>query len=171
VRVPRFLLHFLWSRCFSVTLKRPPDETIGGYDNPYMLRWWVGGKKRKWFNLYIHEFRRSDDDRACHDHRAHNISVILQTGYWEYVRRNFSDIGQIFIRDEGDIVFRRAQTPHRVMLYSDQSTDLWEMSALTLFIKGPDFREWGFHCPKGFIPRQKFVDPGEPGKVGKGCDQ
>ena len=47
MRVPRFLLRFLWSRCFSITLKRPPDEIIGGAENPYMLRWWIGGKKRK----------------------------------------------------------------------------------------------------------------------------
>jgi hypothetical protein len=45
---------------------RPPDFVIGG-DSPYMLRWWII-PRNKFFNIYLHRFLRSDDDRALHDH-------------------------------------------------------------------------------------------------------
>ena len=47
--------------------RRPPDFVIGGADRPYMRRWYLVPKNTQ-LNVYLHHFRRSDDDRALHDH-------------------------------------------------------------------------------------------------------
>ena len=56
--------------------KRPPNAIIGGPENPYLLRWWLIPRNR-WFNVYLHQFKRSDDDRALHDHPWINASIVL----------------------------------------------------------------------------------------------
>ena len=43
--------------------------------------------------------------------------------------------------------------------------------AVSLFITGPTVREWGFHCPKGWVLWSLFVDDKDTGKVGQGCDE
>src|SRR5690242_14714107 len=63
--------------------RRPPDVIIGGRDRPYMLRWFVIPRNR-FFNIYLHHFHRSDDDRALHDHPWLNLSIILQGEYVEH---------------------------------------------------------------------------------------
>ena len=47
--------------------RRPADFVIGGAERPYLRRWWVIPRNRL-FNVYLHQFLRSDDDRALHDH-------------------------------------------------------------------------------------------------------
>ena len=46
---------------------REPDFIIGGHEAPYLRRHWLIPRNR-FFNIYVHEFLRSDDDRALHDH-------------------------------------------------------------------------------------------------------
>jgi hypothetical protein len=46
---------------------RQPDFVIGGPAAPYLRRHWLIPRNR-FFNIYVHEFLRSDDDRALHDH-------------------------------------------------------------------------------------------------------
>lgn len=123
--------------------KRPPDFVIGPEDDPYLRRWWVIPRNR-FFNIYLHNIRRSDDDRALHDHPWWNVSIILRGGYLEimpHARR---------WRSRGSIVFRRAKAAHRLALdkVHPQSSG---RPCWTLFITGPVVREWGFHCPKGWV--------------------
>ena len=47
--------------------RRAPDFVIGGSDNPYLLRWFLIPRNPV-FNVYLHKFMRSDDDRALHTH-------------------------------------------------------------------------------------------------------
>lgn len=63
---------------------RKPDFVIGSEDNPYLLRWWIL-PRNKFFNIYLHLFMRSDDDRALHDHPWWNASFVLDGGYYEYM--------------------------------------------------------------------------------------
>jgi hypothetical protein len=144
-----------------VIFKRPPDFIVGTAEYPYLLRWWVI-PRNKWFNIYLHKFIRSDDDRALHDHRAHNLSIILRGGYFEYFAKGpHPHIPRH--RGVGYVVFRRAATAHRIELLPGQV-------AWTLFVTGPHIREWGFHCPKGWMPWQQFTKPDSPGEIGPGCD-
>lgn len=142
-----------------VAQSRPPDFIIGGGDNPYMLRWWLIPRNR-FFNVYLHKFLRSDDDRALHDHPWWNVSFILSGEYVEHmilaggVHRAQRYVG-------GNIRFRGATTAHRIEI--DKPT--W-----SLFFTGPVIRQWGFHCPNGWRHWKEFVSDRDSGAIGKGCE-
>src|SRR5258707_1186927 len=97
-----------WRKCF--TIPRPADFNIGGQGDVYLERWWVIPRNR-YFNIYLHHFLRSDDDRALHDHPWWNLSVLLKGKYLEhrptYVR----------IRRRGQVVLRKATASHRIELF------------------------------------------------------
>jgi hypothetical protein len=136
---------------------RKPDFVIGGQDAPYLLRWWLLPRNPV-FNVYVHQFLRSDDDRALHDHPwIFNCSILLEGQYLEHTPNG------AFFRKAGDWKFRWGAAPHRVELTNEFC---W-----TLFITGPRVREWGFHCPKGWVHWRQFTDSRDSGSVGKGCDQ
>ena len=67
-----------------LTVPRAPDFVIGPAGDPYMRRWWVI-PRNKWFNIYLHNIMRSDDDRALHDHPWTNVSVLLRGSYLEHL--------------------------------------------------------------------------------------
>ncbi|HXG70575.1 MAG TPA: hypothetical protein VNJ04_08195 [Gemmatimonadaceae bacterium] len=143
-----------------MTFVRRPDFVIGGSE-PYLKRWWVIPRNRR-FNVYLHEILRDDDDRALHDHPWWNVSVILRGGYVEVMpdgRRT---------RRVGQVVFRRAEAAHRLVLTRDVSGRA--VPCWSLFITGPRVRDWGFWCPKGWRPWREFVNTRDHGSVGRGCD-
>lgn len=153
-------------RFISRVARRPADFTIGGDGDPYLRRWYVIPRNR-FFNVYLHEFVRSDDDRALHDHPWWNCSVVLRGMYLEHLQD-----GRIVARREGRVVFRRPATAHRVELIESSLADGSMRHVWSLFLTGPRIREWGFHCPQGWVPWQKFVALTADGNaVGKGCDQ
>lgn len=136
---------------------RNPDFVIGDVHDPYLLRWFVIPRNR-WFNIYLHLFLRSDDDRALHDHPWVNLSVLLSGHYLEHLPG-----GIVKHRRRGQIVLRRASCAHRVELINGP---VW-----TLFLTGPKVRSWGFHCPKGWRHWREFTNTADDGAtVGKGCD-
>lgn len=141
--------------------RRQPDFIIGGADRPYIRRWWVIPRNRL-FNIYLHEFLRSDDDRALHDHPWLNASILLRGSYVEHTIEA-GGINQRRPRRAGNIVFRRAKCAHRIEI----DAPCW-----SLFITGPIVRQWGFHCPdSGWVHWKKFVATDDAGGVGKGCAQ
>lgn len=154
------LVTCLGDRIIARTSARLPDVTIGGHADPYLLRWWVI-PRNKWFNIYLHRFLRSDDDRALHDHPWMWCSILLRGAYLEVTQRPGWQRCDLFFA--GDIRFHRAKFAHRLEI--DRRLETW-----TLFITGPVVREWGFHCPKGWRPWWKFVDKDDPGSIGPGCD-
>ena len=144
---------------------RAPDFIIGAGrgEVPYLLRWYIIPRNR-FFNIYLHKFLRDDDDRALHDHPWHSLSIGLKGRYKEIMP------GRWVMRRPGVPVFRRATHQHRIVLLTDWKT-LADRPVWTLFITGPKVRDWGFWCPQGFIPWQRFVDQKDHGAVGRGCDQ
>lgn len=143
-----------------VTQKREPDFIIGEADNPYLRRWFVIPRNR-FFNIYLHHFLRSDDDRAVHDHPWAFGSWLMQGSYMETTeiegRRQSSHV------PEGSFRFRRSTFAHIIELHEGP---VW-----TLFLTGPRQREWGFHCPKGWRHWRDFTAPETNGAtVGRGCD-
>lgn len=149
--------------------RRPPDFVIGPRDNPYLLRWHLV-KRDDAASLYIHRILRSDDDRALHDHRGDNVSIILRGGYCEVTPQ-----GNAIPRDAaaaqrhsqdyhgaGEVLDRAAEAAHRLVLEPGEE-------AVTLFITAPTCREWGFWCPQGWRRWQDFVAKDDPGAVGPGC--
>lgn len=152
----------LSDRLISRATRRAPDFVIGGHERPYLLRWWLLPRNPV-FNVYLHCFLRSDDDRALHDHPwLFNCSMLLQGRYREHTPAG------AFERHAGDWKFRWGGAPHRVELLTsdDQLAACW-----TLFITGPRVREWGFYCPKGFVHWKAFTASTDKGDIGRGCDQ
>lgn len=173
------------------TFKRPPDFAIGGWDDPYLLRWYLI-PRNPFFNIYLHKFLRDDDDRAMHDHPWHSLSIVLKGKYIEHINEVKTRKGKrlgvwleytIRTRVSGNIVFRKATHKHRIELYrygqcehkhhvkENDCGAIEIIPAWTLFITGPKIREWGFWCPQGFVHWEKFTTPGDSSTVGKGCDQ
>lgn len=140
--------------------RRPPDVVIGAPRDPYMLRWHIL-PRNPICNVYLHRFLKSDDERALHDHPWWNVSYLLDGEYTEHT----IPAGGVHVRKiykAGDLKFRGASAAHRIELHAGPC---W-----TLFITGPRFRRWGFHCPNGWRHWKEFVQPERPGEIGRGCE-
>lgn len=140
---------------------RQPDVVIGGIDNPYLMRWFLI-PRNAFFNIYVHYFLRSDDDRALHDHPWVNCSILLRGSYTEHQIAQ-GGINTRTVRKAGDWCIRPSgKIAHRI--------ELTHGPCWTLFITGPRYREWGFHCEReGWLHWKRFTAKNNPGEVGKGC--
>lgn len=142
-------------RLIDWAANRSPDFVIGGNEDPYLLRWWLIPRNPV-FNIYLHLFLRSDDDRALHDHPWANCSILLEGQYREHTTEGFKDF------KAGDWKFRRSgKMAHRI--------ELTHGSCWTVFITGPRLREWGFLCPRGWVHWKDFTDSRDKGAIGRGC--
>lgn len=127
--------------------------------SPYLTRYYLFLKDRKNFpfNVFLHNFHRSDPD-DLHDHPWPYATLILKGGYWEWVpvfetSGNIADptlgqkpkiIGEKKIwRGPGHFRICGAESYHRVEL--EPGVDCW-----TLFMPGPQKREWGFLTHKNW---------------------
>lgn len=178
---------------------RPPDFIVGGTENPYLLRWYltpwrrwhaqarnathptISTRLKGWLGLvlpsvYLHCFRRDDDDRALHDHPWPWCSILLRNGYIEHTIA----AGGIHRRTERQAPSIRIAGPrraHRIELLPDTANpanafETWpRIECWTLFITGPRVRQWGFHCPEqGWVHWKKFTAADDPGAIGPGCE-
>ncbi|KMK63786.1 hypothetical protein [Puniceibacterium sp. IMCC21224] len=128
---------------------RAPDFVIGAGERPYMLRWYILPRNEV-FNVYYHVI--------LHDHPWPSFSIMMSGAMCEVTPDGSRLIGA------GDCVYRGPEFSHRLELIDG-------LPAETLFITGPKVRDWGFHCPKGWVHWQEFVDPGDVGSVGRGCGE
>lgn len=145
--------------------KRAPDFVIGGKNDPYMERWWLIPRNPV-FNIYLHRFWRSDDDRALHDHPWFNISILLQGTYVEHTIA----AGGVHHQKRyytGDFKLRSPWAAHRIEIDDSNARCGYVWS---LFITGPIIRTWGFHCPAGWRPWTLFVSERDKGSIGRGCE-
>lgn len=139
---------------------REPDFVIGDKASPYLKRWWLI-PRNKIFNVYLHQFHKSDDDRALHDHPwLFNCSILLRGRYMEHKPNEI-----VKLRKPGRIYFRWGKAPHRVELTAKKP--VW-----TVFITGSVVREWGFYCPQGWKHWKLFTKQSPGGnETGAGCDE
>ncbi len=140
-----------------VLFRRPHDFTIGPKDRPYMLRWYIIPRNR-FFNVYLHKICRDDDDRALHDHPWASLSLILAGGYCEVKPSGRRDYAA------GSVILRGSTYQHRLEVLGGEPC--W-----TLFVTGSRVREWGFHCPKGFVSWKDFCATDDYGNIGRGCGE
>lgn len=169
----------------EVVNKREPDIYIGGRTNTYMERWYLIPHNR-FFNVYLHHFLRSDDDRALHDHPWWNFSWLLK-GEYEEVTADMDGVLQMamseddhqFLREErlkpggkrkvtrrkaGQMALRLAKKAHRIQLLKDAAGR--EQPVWTLFVTGPKLRVWGFWCREGWVAfdsaarKERRLNPG-----------
>jgi len=166
MRLPSFITKPLLRWAERVQASRPPDRRIGPTDAPYMERWHIY-RNNKLGGLYLHVFHHDDDDRALHDHPFRSLSISIDGEMREIYAENGSDPKDTKqhsarIVRTGKVVARGGRFSHRMELLTDTAT--------TLFFIGPHFRDWGFHCPRGWRSWRDYCDPLDPNKVGPGCD-
>jgi hypothetical protein len=129
---------------------------------PYLRRWFVIPRNR-FFNIYLHQFMRSDKD-VPHDHPWASLSLLLKG--WAVDVRLLTDDSEPYQTDttvtrvvgEGDWVFRGAKYAHKVVVGESAATSggVW-----TLFITGPKIRQWGFYCADGWKAWKDFMADGK----------
>ncbi|WP_231730639.1 MULTISPECIES: hypothetical protein [Sphingomonadales] len=158
--IPEFAsLEQMQAWAHELMASRAPDFVIG---DDYLRRWYVIPRNPS-ANVYLHHILHSDDDRALHDHPWSNTSVLIGGRYVEHMAAPGG--GEIRVtRHAGDVVTRMASDAHRLEIMPGES-------AISLFITGPKVRDWGFHCPKGWVPWQEFTSPEDSSKTGKGCGE
>lgn len=148
-------------RWAGMIMKRPPDFKIQGESGlgDYLHRWYVIPRNEH-MNVYLHHMLRSDKD-VPHDHPWANTSLIIGGRYVEQTLD-----GHNVVRRPGDIVHRAAADAHRLILYKGET-------AMSLFFTGPKTRDWGFHCPKGWVSWQDFTGGVHSGRgnIGRGCGE
>jgi hypothetical protein len=129
---------------------------------PYLVRYYLFLKDRKTFpfNIFLHQFLRSDPD-DLHDHPWPYFTLILKGGYWEWVpiidhstdypdpvvapKEPIKIIGEKKVwRGPGHFRISRSESLHRIEV--EPSVDCW-----TLFMPGPQIREWGFLTHRNWI--------------------
>jgi len=124
-------------------------------NEPYLERYYLFLKDRTRFpfNVFLHRFLKSDPDDV-HDHPWPYATLILKGGYWEWVPQFNSrgeKVGEIaHWRKPGHFRTCRANSFHRIEL--DPSIECW-----TLFMPGPQKREWGFLTRHGWIQHEQYL--------------
>jgi len=165
-------MNFLSRLCTLVW--RKPDLVVYNPEGLiYLRRWWVVPRNRFGFNIYLHHFLSSDEDRALHNHPwKWNISILLSGFYLEHVPVNTDD--WILHKNRDKIVkkrypfipiYRNERSIHKIELIDNKP--IW-----TLFITGPVIQEWGFYCPSFWRHHEEFLDKSDKSASirGKGCD-
>jgi len=124
-------------------------------DEPYLERYYLFLRDRTWFpfNVFLHKFLKSDPDDV-HDHPWPYATLILKGGYYEYVP-NFSQSGALvgetrYWRGPGHFRICRSTSYHRIELA--EGVECW-----TLFMPGPQKREWGFLVNNKWIPNGDYL--------------
>lgn len=124
-------------------------------NEPYLERYYLFLKDRQKFpfNIFLHHFLKGDPDDV-HDHPWSYFTLILKGGYWEYIPQFNSEgkktceIGKW--RGPGHFRLCKPISFHRIEL--DPSVDCW-----TLFMPGPQKREWGFLVKNKWIHNNDYI--------------
>jgi hypothetical protein len=124
-------------------------------NEPYLERYYLFLKDRTWFpfNIFLHRFLKSDPDDV-HDHPWPYATIILKGGYYEWIPQ-FNDknekIGEIaHWCKPGHFRTCSATSYHRIEL--DPNIECW-----TLFMPGPQQREWGFLVKNKWIQNEQYL--------------
>ncbi len=132
MRLPNFLRARLLGLARRIMNSRPPDRVIGGR---YLSRWHVIPRNR-FFNIYLHKTLTSDRGRGVHDHPWASVSLHLEGERLEVTP------GCVFLRQPGDVVFRRAKAQHKLFQRNGEPV-------VTLFLTARRTRRWFFYAPDG----------------------
>jgi len=124
-------------------------------DEPYLERYYLFLKDRQRFpfNIFLHKFLKSDPDDV-HDHPWPYSTLILKGGYYEWTPI-FDGGGKKIAekcawRGPGHFRTCSATSYHRIEL--DPNVTAW-----TLFMPGPQKREWGFLVNNKWIHNDTYL--------------
>lgn len=119
-------------------------------NEPLLTRYYLFLKDRKRFpfNIFLHKFHKGDPGDV-HDHPWPYFTLILAGGYYEWVLENNIEIRKW--RSPGHFRFCRATSYHRIEL--KEGVTPW-----TLFMPGPQKREWGFLVNNKWIHNDHYLE-------------
>ena len=124
-------------------------------NEPYLERYYIFLRDRTWFpfNVFIHKFIKSDPDDV-HDHPWPYATLILKGGYNEWVPV-FDNTGKkidevCYWRGPGHFRISGSNSYHRIELV--EGVTPW-----TMFMPGPQRREWGFLVNNRWIHNEKYL--------------
>jgi hypothetical protein len=124
-------------------------------NEPYLERYYLFLKDRKRFpfNVFLHKFLKGDPDDV-HDHPWPYATLIIKGGYYEWIPQFNADGTKNFeIRKWRGPGHFRVCSPisyHRIEL--KEGVPAW-----TLFMPGPQRREWGFLVNNKWIHNDKYL--------------
>jgi hypothetical protein len=124
-------------------------------NEPLLTRYYLFLKDRKWFpfNVFLHKFHKGDPDDV-HDHPWPYATLILKGGYYEWTPmfdKQGNMLGEICQwRGPGHFRVCGANSYHRIEL--DPNVTAW-----TLFMPGPQKREWGFLVKNKWIHNELYL--------------
>lgn len=123
-----------------VDLSQPNLIISPNGNNPYLARWHLHKGNRA--SIYLHAQVADDPYCDLHDHPSASTSLILSGGYKEFVCNRVGDVWVPLpipiTRRPGDMIYRPAEAPHRLVLPEGSRY------SLSLFMMAPGRREWGF---------------------------
>jgi quercetin dioxygenase-like cupin family protein len=151
IKLPGAIVVALRRRVLNHIENNPPTRIIRAASEAHYLQRWELRNNNPNFDIYLHRFLKSDDTDALHDHPAVSLAILLSGSYKEWLGAN-----RYKVRHPGDVILRAPATPHRIEI--DESAS----APVTLFIRGPKLREWGFHCASGWRHHSDFHT--------RGCD-
>ena len=124
-------------------------------NEPYLERYYLFLKERKTFpfNIFLHKFLKGDPDDV-HDHPWPYATLILKGGYYEWIPQ-FNSAGQKtgeirYWRGPGHFRICKSTSYHRIELAEG-------VTAWTLFMPGPQTREWGFLVKNKWIHNDSYL--------------
>ena len=123
-------------------------------NEPYLERYYLFLKDRKKFpfNIFLHKFLKGDPDDV-HDHPWPYATLILKGGYWEWIPQfaNGIKIGEYCVwRGPGSFRTCGSNSYHRIELEPG-------VTAWTLFMPGPQKREWGFWYKQKWVHNETYL--------------
>jgi len=125
-------------------------------NEPLLTRYYLFLKDRKTFpfNVFLHKFHKGDPDDV-HDHPWPYATLILKGGYYEWTPM-FDGKGHMLgevckWRGPGHFRICGANSYHRIEL--DPGVTPW-----TLFMPGPQKREWGFLVKNKWIHNDNYLE-------------
>ena len=125
-------------------------------NEPYLERYYLFLKDRKRFpfNVFLHKFLKGDPDDV-HDHPWPYATLILSGGYYEWVpvfNTTGEKINEIkYWRAPGHFRVCNPNSYHRIELKEG-------VTAWTLFMPGPQKREWGFLVNNKWIHNDNYLE-------------
>lgn len=120
------------------------EQEIDGYYQPYLDRVYLF--RCRLFSIRFHKILMSDRDRHLHDHPWTWVTFMVRGAYFETTEAGVRKVRA------GMVNGHRATTPHKLTLISKE---VW-----TLFITGPEKREWGFHTEDGWVAHYDYLNEG-----------
>lgn len=155
----------------------------------YMERFWLVRHNADKSNraVRLHHIKRSDHDRALHDHPWNNGSVVLRNGYWEVTPGAFqqaledgslattamlAELNQTISAVGGSQVPRARRKAYAALgvrwrgpgaIVRRQATTLHRLvlpagsDAWSLFFMGPKIRDWGFQTTTGWVHNDAYT--------------